>query len=208
MTITYPLSVPTESGQSEITIEANSVVAVTRSPFTGAIQTQVHQGQWWNIDVSIMSGHRADLEPWVAFLLSLNGQEGTFLLGDDVNKVPRGVADGTPLIDSADQVGNEIDIKGGSLGTTDYLKIGDWVQFRSGSTARLYKQLEDVDSDGSGDLTLTLWPNVTAATSPADGSAVVFQSPVGVFRLISNVMPYRIGRGDVYGMSFRARSDV
>ncbi len=208
MTITYPLSVPTESGQADISIEANSVVAVTRSPFTSAIQTQVHQGQWWELEVSIMSGHRADLEPWVAFLLSLNGQEGTFLMGDDVNKKPRGAADGTPLIDGANQVGNEIDIKGASLNTTDYLMMGDWVQFRSGSNARLYKQLEDVDSDGSGDLTLTLWPNVTAATVPASSSVVVFDSPVGIFKLVSNVMPYRIGRGDVYGMSFRARSDV
>ena len=208
MAISYPLSTPTTSGQQSIRITANSVVAVSRSPFTRAIQAQVHQGQWWDLQVTIMSGQREDIEPWTAFLMKLNGQEGTFLLGDDVNSNPRGAADGAPLIDGALQVGNEIDIKGASLGTTNYLMEGDWIGFNQLTIPRLYKVLEDVDSDGSGDLTVTIWPNVNSATSPANGAAVAMQSPKGMFRLAGNAMPYAIRRGTVYELSFRAISEV
>ena len=207
MAITYPLTTPTTSGQQSIKIIPNSVVAVTRSPFTGKIQVQVHQGQWWELQVTIMSGQRADLEPWVVFLQKLNGQEGTFNLGDDANASPRGVLGGTPLIDGALQVGNEINIKGASNNITNWLREGDWIGFNPFTIPRLYKVLDDVDSDGSGNLTVTIWPNVNSATSPADGVAVAMQSPKGQFRLISNAMPYTIRRGSVYEISFRAISE-
>ena len=208
MAITYPLTTPTTSGQQSIKITPNSVVAVSRSPFTRAIQVQVHQGQGWDFQVTIMSGQRVDLEPWVAFLQKLNGQEGTFKLGDDVNSNPRGAADGAPLIDGALQVGNEINIKGASNGTTNYLMEGDWIGFNQATIPRLYKVLADVDSDGSGNLTVTIWPNVNSATSPADGAIVTTQSPKGIFRLAGNAMPYTIRRGTVYELSFRAISEV
>lgn len=211
MAISYPLTPPTESAQESITITPRSVVTTTRSPFTREVEVFEYPGQWWEIEVIIMAGQRADIEPWVAFLLELNGQFGTFLLGEELNTAPRGAASstpGTPIIKGASQTGNDINIDDAPNSITDYLKAGDWLQFGSGSTARLYKQLQDVSSNGSGDVALTLWPKVTAADTPADNSAVVLTSPVGLFRLAGNAMPYPIRGPDIYELSFSAISEV
>ena len=82
MTISYPLSTPTNIGIANITLSAENAVSISQSPFTYQQQVVAHPGQRWAASTSLPPMKRPDAEYWVAFLLSLKGQIGTFLLGD------------------------------------------------------------------------------------------------------------------------------
>ena len=92
MAITYPLSTPTSIGIESIELRAVNAVATSQSPFTFKQQIVSHQGQMWQAAVSIPSVRRDLAEDWNAFLLSLRGPIGTFLLGDPNSATPRGSA--------------------------------------------------------------------------------------------------------------------
>ena len=82
MAITYPVNTPTNIGIANITLSAENAVAISQSPFTFQQQVVAHPGQRWAASVSLPPMKRQDAEYWIAFLLSLKGQVGTFLLGD------------------------------------------------------------------------------------------------------------------------------
>lgn len=82
MALTYPLNTPTNLGIANIVLSAENAVAISQSPFTFQQQVVAHPGQRWAASVSLPPMKRQDAEYWIAFLLSLKGQVGTFLLGD------------------------------------------------------------------------------------------------------------------------------
>lgn len=92
MAITYPLNTPTNIGIANITLMAESAVAVSQSPFTFTQQVVAHPGQRWAASISLPPMKRVDAENWIAFLLSLKGPTGTFLLGDPNAVNPQGSA--------------------------------------------------------------------------------------------------------------------
>lgn len=177
-----------------------SVVGVSTSPFSREQQVYAHQGDWWEVDVSLPAMKRADAEPWVAFLLALNGREGTFLLGEPINTAPRGVGTGTPLVKGASQTGRTLLTDGWTISQTGILKAGDWFQLGTGSSSRLHKVVQDADSDGSGNATLEIWPRLRV--SPADNAALTVSSPKGVFRLAGNMREWSLEQAAIYGLSF------
>jgi hypothetical protein len=206
MAISYPLSMPTNTRIRSIELRAVNAVAYSRSPFTFAGQAFAYAGQMWQADVTLPPMKRADAEQWVAWLVSLRGSLGTFLLGDPLGCVARGVATGTPLIKGGSQTGGTINIDGATSGVTGWLKAGDYVQIGSGGTARLHKVLQDANSDGSGNVTLELWPHVR--TAPADNAAVTVSSAKGLFRLASNEQAWSINEASIYGITFSAMEAV
>jgi hypothetical protein len=182
---------------------ARTIVGVTRSPFTGAQQVQKHQGQWWEFECALVPMNRDTAEDWIAFLLSLNGQEGTFLLGDPLGAVPRGIAkDGlsTPLIKGASQTGRTLITDGWTASTANILKAGDYFQLGSGSETRLYKVLTNATSDSAGDVTLDIFPEIKSAYS--DNTAIVTSNAKGAFRLTSNEMAFDLQQASKYGIAF------
>jgi hypothetical protein len=199
MAITYPISFPS-LGIRSMNIRARSVVGFSASPFTGQQQVYKHQGQWWEAEVTLPPMKREDAEQIAAFLLKLNGQYGTFLLGDPANTVPRGVGTGTPLVYGASQTGSELVTDGWTTSTTGILKAGDWIQLGSASASRLYKVLNDVNSDASGIATLDIWPNLRS--SPADNAQITVIAPKGQWRLASNEVNYSIDEASIYGITF------
>ncbi len=206
MAITYPLALPTVTGVRAIDFGAVNAVAYSRSPFTFAGQSHAYSGQMWTADITLPAMERSNAETWIAFLVALRGQFGTFLLNDPSATVPRGAVGGTPLVKGASQTGNLINIDGCSTGVTGWLKAGDYVQFGSGSTATLHKVLEDVNSDGSGEVTLEIWPSVRTALT--DNSAVITSSAKGVFRLSSNQTNWSINELSHFGITFAAMEAV
>lgn len=203
MAITYPLSLPTNKGIARIRLTANDVVGVSQSPFSAAQQVYKYTGQFWEAEVSLPPMKRADAEYWISFLLKLNGPYGTFLLGDPNGGTARGTATGTPLVNGGSQTGNELITDGWSVGVTGILKAGDYIQLGTGSSARLHKVLDDVNSDGSGNATLTLWPDLRSA--PADNAPITVSNAKGLFRLTSNAQSFNIDEATFYGITFAAR---
>jgi len=78
-------------------------------------------------------------------------------------------------VNGASQTGETL-----SVNMTGSLVAGDYIQVGTGLTSRLHKVL--TTRTGSG--TLDIWPRLRE--SPTTGSAVVYNSPVGLFRLKTN----------------------
>lgn len=211
MAITFPLTAQT-TGIAEISIEQKSVVGVSRSPFTGDVEVFAHQGQWWNFGVTLKLMNRAEAETWLAFLMSLNGREGTFLIGDVSSTAVLGsasVTPGAPVVKGAAQSGQDLLCDGGPNSATGYLKAGDWVQLGTGISSRIYKNLVDVNTDGSGNFTMTLFPKITTSNSPSDNQTIIIDDTVGVFRLNSNLQGWGSRPGNLYTVeSFTCTSEV
>ena len=201
MAVSFPLDLPAGAPVSS-RITARSVVAVSKSPFTGEQQTYVHPGQWWEAEFSLPPMLREKAEAWLAFLVKLNGQEGTFLMGDPDAKTPRGAAGGTPLVNGASQTGNELATKGWTTSITGILKVGDYIQLGTGALSRLHKVLDDADSDGAGNATLNLWPNLRY--SPLDNDPLVVNAARSVFRLKDNDRGWDSDKFRRYSISFSA----
>jgi hypothetical protein len=186
-----------------VRLVANDVVGVSQSPFTAVQQVYRYSGQFWEADITLPPMKRADAEYWISFLLKLNGPFGTFLMGDPNGVTPRGAATGTPLVNGAGQTGNELVTDGWTTSTTGILKAGDYIQLGTGATSRLYKVLDDVNSDGSGNATLTLWPDLRSA--PADNAAITVSNTKTTFRLNSAQTSWDINEATIYGLTFGAR---
>ncbi len=202
--MSYPLNLP-NTNITRIRMVARDLVGVATSPFTGTQQVYRHQGQYWEADITLPPMKREDADAWTSFLLRLRGQYGTFLMGDPNAEIPRGSASstaGTPVVNGGSQTGDELDIDGLPASVNGYLKAGDYIQLGSGSTATLHKVLEDVDTNGSGQATLNLWPKVR--TAPTDNATVVVSSAKGQFRLNSNETTWDIDKASIYGITFGA----
>ncbi len=188
MAISYPLTLPTSIGIANITLSANNAVAISQSPFTFQQQIVQHAGQRWTASVSIPPVRRDLAEPWNAFLLSLNGPVGTFLLGDPNGKEPRGTVSTATLTGTAGS-------SSPSITKTGTLLAGDYIQLGSGATATLYKVLEDKSGNG----TIEIWP---ALRSSVTGATVILTNTVGRFRLSSTQQSFSIDSASIYGISF------
>lgn len=205
MALTYPLSLPDTTSIQEIEFKQNSIVAVTLSEFSGSQQVQKHDGQWWTVRGAIVTKTRTGgAEDWAGFFMSLNGSEGTFLLGDPHGATARGSASsapGTPLVDGASQTGDQLVMDGAPNDATNYLMRGDWIQLGSGSGAQLYRIKEDASSNGSGQITLEIWPDLRS--SPGTNDPITVANTVGVFRL-TDAPSYRINAEHFYVQNFTA----
>lgn len=201
MSISYPINFPTTIAPSGMTIRQRSVVGVAISPFTLSQQVYAHQGESWEADIEMPLMTRAQAAAFRGFLLSLNGREGTFLLGDPVETSPLGTWSGSsPQVDGASQTGRTLAIKNLTSGMT--IKAGDWLQLGSGGTTELHQVAVDATADGSGKATLDIWPRIR--TSPANSAVIVISSAKGRWRLADNANEYSIEIGQFYGFRFRA----
>lgn len=205
---TYPLTLPTHTGIRSINIRAVNVVAYERSPFTLSGQAQASAGQGWAADITLPPMKYEDAEQWNAWLLSLRGQFGTFLMGDPVRALARGSARGTDTVtvNGAGQTGENLNITSDQLSALEYLKAGDYIQLGSGISTTLHKVLVDVDTDASGNATLTLWPHVR--TAPSNGATVVVENAKGRWRLSSNESEWSVNEASIYGISFSAMEAI
>lgn len=190
MSLTYPLTLPAAFRVARMTITGRSVVAVAESPFTMEQQVYQHQGQGWQLDVSLPPMTRADAEDVIGFLLSLQGRYGTFYGYDSANRTPRGSISGSATCSGAQTArSSSLSITGHS-GT---LSVGDWIQI----STYLYK-VAQVNSSSSVDV----FPRLRAAH--ANGTAVTYTNPKGIFRLASNSTRWDIDAAKVYGIAFSA----
>jgi len=193
-------ALPSHTGISNIVFRMSSQNFSTGSPFTYQQQVINHVGRRWEVDVTLPRMLHDDARIWLAWLAKLDGSLNTFNLGDPRGKTAQGEAGGTPLVFGASQTGSSLDVDGCTLSQTGWLKAGDYIQLGSAGSARLYMVTDDVDTNGSGEATINLWPAIT--TAPDNNASVVVSDTVGTFRLASNVSTWSIDDASIYGISF------
>jgi hypothetical protein len=188
MALVFPLSTPTTIGIASIELTATNAVAVSRSPFTFSQQVHTYPGQMWSASVTIPPLRKEFVEPWVAMLLGLRGQTGTFLLGDPNNVAPRGTATSATVSGSSGDSSVTVTMTGTLL-------AGDYIQLGAGADATLHKVLLDKTDSG----TLEIWP---ALRKDRTTVAATLTNARGVFRLATNQQSWSINDSSAYGLQF------
>lgn len=228
MTITYPLSFPTTIGLTDSNFKMRTSVSVNESPFSYTQQVYNWQGERWEVDVVLPLMKRAVAEEYKAFLASLKGKFGTFLmyvpssrenLGNylDTSKALLTIS-GSQLktissIDIWTSVGQPYCIAGlaGSktltlsgmvASATDVLKAGDYFHIGTGSSTRLYKVLKDVNSNSNGEATIDIFPALRRDIVHSE--KIEIEQPRGLFRLNSNVTEFPSDYNNLFSISFSA----
>lgn len=199
--MTFPLTFPDvtpASASFRIVRSTSSSV----SPFTFRQQVYNFGGERWEGNVTFPPMTSANAANLQAFFLEMQGSYGTFLYGDPnyLAQGARGLATGSPLVKGAAQTGNTLIVDGLANNLTGWLLKGDYIQIGAGTSARLYQVAADVNTNGSGEATLTIYPALRS--SPADNAAVVVNGAVGCFRLTDNVGEWLVEEGNLYNFSF------
>lgn len=196
MPTTFPLLLPTDPAPMLMELGPLSVAGVNTAPSTLKEEKFRGAGRRLDFALSYSAMKRAPGDELSAILTACDGPWGTLLFGPSgPGATPKGAATGTPLVNGASQVGQSLVTDGWTFNITGILKRGDWIQLGTGALSRLHYLLNSPNSDGSGNATLDLYPQLIE--SPADNSAIVVASPKGIFHLKERVH-WAIGPGYIY----------
>lgn len=197
MAISYPVTPPADLCRYvSFTIRLRRNVGMNRSPFTGAAQFYQWPFAVWEADLQLQSGRRSVIAPLHAFIVSLRGSAGTFLMGPQHARLPRGTTNTSVLVNGTPAAGaTALPVDG--MGASKTMKAGDFIQLGTGADARLYMIVEDVTANGSGQATLTIEPGLRVA--PADNDPVTVTNPQGAWRLADNAIGFTFGLANVSG---------
>ncbi|MET4696089.1 hypothetical protein [Endozoicomonas lisbonensis] len=146
------------------------------SPFTGTNQTLEFPACSWNCQLTFKNLDREELRQLETFLIQLRGAAGRFRIGDQTNAEPRGLAEGTPVVDSANQTGGLLKIKG-CTPNQNFLLAGDYITVNN----ELKRLVADANADIEGKASLRFEPNLRQ--SPANGTAVIVRNTYAIMRL-------------------------
>lgn len=196
MAITYPVAIPNHEFAS-FNMRLVRAVAMTESSFT--LQQQVYQydGAKWEMEINLPPLTYAESRKWEAFILSLRGMRGTFLMGNPLHASPQGTASTAILNGSATIRSTSIDVDGASSGQT--LKAGDYFQIGSGNDAHIHQVVQDATFDGSGEATLDIEPPLR--TTYSNDTALDLTYPKGVWRLASNDIGWSVDQASLHGFT-------
>ena len=199
----FPLTMPTNRNFVRSEWKLKRSVAVTKSPFTYASQAAKYTGSQWCASVSLPPMSRAEASEWVAFFAQLNGNFGTFLMGDPDAKNIRGSMSNTFKVKTAAAIGAfDVVIYLADTSENGALKKGDYVQFGSAGTSRLHMIIADVNVDGNGEATMQIEPPLKTAV--AEDYVVVYTNTVCVMRMQTPDLSWSADRISLYGISFAA----
>jgi hypothetical protein len=151
------------------------------SPLSGAVQTVEMPGARWRASFTFQALDASDAGILRAHLARLRGRSGRFYLHNMARSVPTGSAAGSPLVNGAGQSGTTLITDGWTPNQTGALKAGDFF----GVNGELKMVVADVNSDGSGNATITFEPPLRG--TPADNLQVITNKPTAIFRLDEDV---------------------
>ena len=171
---------PGVTAPSSIEWDAQEAVAVNESPFTFQTQTYDWMASILQGQVSFPPMSRYSYDCWGAFVLACRGQLNCFLMGDPKAAIPKGIATGSPVVNGASQTGYSLSTRGWTANTVGILLPGDYISIGY----RLYRVTASVNSDGSGNATVPVWPNLRDQS--ADGTTITTRNCKGLFRLAAN----------------------
>ncbi len=142
-----------------------------RAQFRSVVQL----GRVWNESWPDLRLGKADVEQLLAWLEWAYGQQVIFevthpgLCGS--GKAARGAGGGYPVVNGANQTGDELLTAGWPASTTSVMAAGD--VFRITGVANLFRVRADASSDASGLATVQIDPPIPSGASPTHGAGIV-----------------------------------
>jgi len=184
MAIAYPLTAPERPGFRNFSWEGESAVVVQKREFTFQQKAYGWDGQIRRANCELGPLINRDIiAEWDAFIMSLNGQQGTFYLQDPYQFRSRGNIKNYPgasgSVQGADQIGESIVTDGWPTGVANLFKKSDWISIGG----RLYQLRGDVNSDGGGVATLPIWPFARKDLAN-DATILTGENAKGIFRML------------------------
>jgi hypothetical protein len=156
MSGTFPTSPAPRN--ANIRSQQTTIVSVTAS---GRKQARQIDGQKFAITLQFPTMTRAEFAPIQAFIMKQRSRLENFTIVPPTVKNALGVASGTISVDGALTAGTTTAIIDGmAVSTNGILKAGDY--FRFTGQDKVYMAVEDLDSDGNGEGTLTFEPPLRA----------------------------------------------
>lgn len=194
------IALPSKPAPRQIELGMNDMVASYSSPFTGSTQLQAWPGaDLWDATIALPKLTAPDAAVWSAFLAECRGKLNVFYLSDPTYKGPQGTVKGVPVVNGVNNaMATVLNTRGWTANSFrlllpgDYLQLGYW----------LHRVLNQVNSDGSGNATISIWPSSREATT--DGQAINLNNPKGLFRLASNRRSVLSDETRLSGVSFKA----
>ncbi|MEM9786796.1 MAG: hypothetical protein AAF801_09875 [Pseudomonadota bacterium] len=201
MSIIYPLT-PPALGIARVRLTAENAVGYDESPFTFRGQSFEWPGARWQLEVTLPPLKPSDAKLWIAFLLSLRGQVGTFNMGDPAyQKTGSGV--GIDNLQVAQIAGSStLPCYNAPPNASGYLAAGDYVQLGLGASATLHRVLQDVNTNASGEYAIEIWP--PASEDLNINRAIYLNDPVATWRLAGDSIGWDVNTARHYGISFNA----
>jgi len=170
----------------------NTIVSVTTS---GRVQTRQIDGQKFSITLDYPPMSRSNFAPIKAFIMKQRARLNTFTVIPPIVSDAQGVASGTISVDGAISSGvTSCTIDGMATSTSDILKAGDY--FRFTGQDKVYMAVADLDSNGSGEGTLTFEPPLRS--NVANDVALVYDNVDFTVRLTNDIQEYSIVTNDLY----------
>jgi len=172
----------------------NTIVSVTTS---GRVQARQIDGQKFTITLDYAPMSRSNFAPIKAFIMKQRAKLNTFTVIPPIVSNAQGVASGTISVDGAISAGaTTCTIDGMATSTSDILKAGDY--FRFAGQDKVYMAVADLDSDGSGEGTLTFEPPLRSDV--ANDIALVYDNVDFTVRLSNDIQEYSIVTNDLYSI--------
>lgn len=203
MAISYPRTLITTPGIQRNFWKLDFNDDVSESGISRVKKVNVRPGARFEGVYTLPPMTKAQADAWVAWFASMRGQAKFFFGFDPDRRTPGGIADAgsdTPLVNGTAVVGAvTIPTDGWRNNGTALLNPGDDFQFGTTTTSELKRCIEQLDSNGSGQATISFEPPIVRA--PANDTPIVFENPVGVFRL-SDSVGYDSNHIKVHGISF------
>lgn len=179
--VTFPLA---WNKATACRIDMISQTGLFPSFLTGSIQTTERGGHLWQLAASFVAD-LTDAGTLRAFIAEMRGQANRVLVTPpDLDQ--QGAYGGTPLVNGASQTGDSLVINGASNNITNWARAGDYISFPNGTWNELKLVTADANSDGAGNVTLSIEPVIR--NSPADAAAVEVTTPTGQFLMSDSTM--------------------
>jgi len=190
MSGTFPTSPAPRN--ANIRSQQNTIISVTAS---GRKQARQIDGQKFAITLQFPTMTRAEFAPIQAFVMKQRSRLENFTVVPPTVKNALGVASGTISVNGALTAGTTTaTIDGMATSTNGILKAGDYFRFTGQS--KVYMAVEDLNSDGSGEGTLTFEPPLRS--SVADNNVLIYDNVDFTVSLTNDIQEFDIGTQEYF----------
>lgn len=185
---------PTSPAPSSVAISSEQMTIVSTTT-SGRRQARQIDGQKFKLTARFPVMTRAEFAPIKAFIMKQRSQLESFTFIPPTVSDAQGSASGTISVNGALTAGTTTaTIDGMATSTNGILKAGDY--FRFTGQQKVYMAVADLNSDGTGEGTLTFEPPLRA--NVADNNVLIYDSVDFTVSLTNDVQEYSIGTSNYF----------
>jgi hypothetical protein len=195
------MSFPTTKKPRSISISANRP-NTTYYTLSGKRSVNQFASQYYTLTVNMPPMNQTTYQEYKAFLISQKGSFSTFTFEYPIDNLGADKSNTSVVTNATHAVGtSSITADGFTVSTNDVLKGGDFIKFNSHN--KVYMVTGDVNSNASGEATITIEPPLQAAL--ADNESIDVNKPLFTVALATDDVLSSTDPTNLYSLSFDIR---